>query len=141
MLPHFEPDGDLPPGIHWATWEEIAARFGKTEQRRRLLAGLALAIADLRAAGCRIVYVDGSFVTSKETPNDFDACWDRSGVDRRILNPVLLTFDRRRATQKARYGGKLFPADAVADHHGTRFLEFFQFDHRAGRPKGIVAID
>lgn len=46
-----------------------------------------------------------------------------------------------REAQKARYGGELFPADAAADHRGTRFLEFFQFDGRAGRPKGIIAID
>lgn len=141
MIPPFLPGGHLPPGIHWAGWDEVVARLGVTDRRRRLLAGLALAIADLRAAGCQAVYVDGSFVTSKAEPNDFDACWDRRGVDRRLLNPVPLTFDRRRATQKARYGGELFPADAVADHRGTRFLEFFQFDNRAGRPKGIIAID
>ncbi|HEY7031539.1 MAG TPA: hypothetical protein VH482_09445 [Thermomicrobiales bacterium] len=87
------------------------------------------------------MYVDGSFVTGKTSPNDFDACWDRRGVDRHLLNPVLLTFDRRRVTQKSRYGGELFPADAIADDYGTRFLDFLQFDHRAGRPKGIIAID
>jgi hypothetical protein len=28
----------------------------------------------LRAAGCRTIYINGSFVTDKLNPNDFDAC-------------------------------------------------------------------
>ena len=59
-------------------------------------------LENLKAAGCRTVYVDGSFVTSKELPNDYDACWEEAGVDPETLDPVLLTFDAGRATQKAK---------------------------------------
>ena len=105
------------------------------------MAGLRAALDNLKAAGCKTVYLDGSFVTSKEVPNDFDACWEEAGVDPAVLDPVLLTFDPGRVTQKAKYMGELFPASAVADGDGFSFLEFFQKDKEAGRPKGIVAID
>ncbi len=103
--------------------------------------GIRAAIENLKNAGCLTVYVDGSFVTAKEVPNDFDACWDETGVDPLALDPVLLIFDPGRATQKAKYLGELFPASAIADGDGFSFLEFFQTDKDTGRPKGIVTID
>ena len=133
MIPEFQPDGNLPPGIHFATWGELVARFGHTPWRRRLLTGLQEALEQLRSAGCRTVYIDGSFVSDKQTPGDFDGCWEEAGVIYDILDPVLLTFDQQRATQKAKYGGELFPA--------TGFLEFFQIDKERGTPKGIIALD
>ena len=35
MIPPFNDDGYLPPGIHPATLEEIAARFGQESELRR----------------------------------------------------------------------------------------------------------
>jgi hypothetical protein len=140
MIPAFNPDGNLPPGVHWATWQEFVERFGTTPHRRQLLKGLKSAIDSLSKARCRIVYIDGSFVTQKEHPNDFDGCWETTGVDPDLLDPILLTFDNKRAAQKAKYLGEFFPAEAQADSVGRTFLEFFQND-RNGNPKGIVAID
>jgi hypothetical protein len=141
MIPPFEPStGLLPAGIHEATWEELVARFGWTPHRLALLAGLKAALDALRLAGCLRAYVDGSFVTAKEAPGDFDGCWETNGVDPARLDPVLLTFDRQRRAQKAKFGGELFFADAPADPAGTAFVDFFQRD-RSGRPKGIVALD
>ena len=57
------------------------------------------------------------------------------------LDPVLLTFDPGRATQKDRYLGELFPASIIADDDGFSFLDFFQRDREEGEPKGIIAID
>jgi hypothetical protein len=57
------------------------------------------------------------------------------------LDPVLLTFANRRAAQKTRFGGELFPADWEADPHGTRFVDYFQQDNVTGERKGIVALD
>ncbi|MYE40439.1 MAG: hypothetical protein F4X27_09475 [Chloroflexi bacterium] len=141
MIPAFDEDGLLPPGIHWISWEEVGDRFGGTAWRRLLIAGLRTAMENLKDAGCRTVYVDGSFVTAKEAPNDFDACWEEAGVDPIVLDPVLLTFDPGRMTQKARYLGELFPASAIANTDGFSFLEFFQTDRETGRRKGIIAID
>jgi hypothetical protein len=94
----------------------------------------------LRAAGCTRAYIDGSFVTAKLVPRDFDACWDAHGVDFDRVDDRLLAFDPGRATQKAAFLGELFIADADADPQGTLFRDFFQTD-REGRRKGIVVID
>jgi hypothetical protein len=141
MLPPFHKNGNLPPGVHTADWPEFAARFGSTPKRQTLLAGLRQALENLRDAGCRAVYVNGSFVTAKPEPGDFDACWDITDVDPQRLDPVLLTFDHQRAAQKARYGGELFPAQLPEGASGRTFLEFFQIDRVTGEPKGIVVLD
>ncbi len=141
MIPSFDVDGLLPAGIHWSDWDELSDRLGRTPWRRRLAAGLRAALENLAGAGCSVVYIDGSFVTSKEVPNDYDACWEEAGVDPTALDPVLLTFDPGRATQKAKYMGELFPASSIADADGFSFREFFQTDKATGRQKGIVAID
>ncbi|MCY4527862.1 MAG: hypothetical protein OXD46_02370 [Chloroflexi bacterium] len=103
--------------------------------------GFRTAIENLKSAGCQTVYLNGSFVTSKTHPNDYDACWEEAGVDPTALDPVLLTFDAGRAAQKAKYMGEFFPASIIADIDGMSFLEFFQMDKETGRPKGIIAID
>lgn len=128
------------------SWKDVRRFFGVTAPRRRLLQGLERALANLKSAGCRRVYLDGSFVTDKETvlgspPNDYDGCWDISGVDPTRLDPVLLDFSDSRAAQKAKFLGELFPAKTPEGVTGRTFLEFFQIDKTTGNPKGIVAID
>jgi hypothetical protein len=56
------------------------------------------------------------------------------------LDSELLDFSDRRAAQKARYGGELFPVEASAEPAGTTFLDYFQRDRETGEPKGIIAI-
>jgi hypothetical protein len=141
VIPPFSTNGNLPPGVHRATWEELAERFGANDHRRRLLQGLRAALLLLKAAGCRTVYVDGSFVTAKEAPGDFDACWDVTGVDEALVAPIFFDFSRRRAAQKVRFLGEFFPAQLPEGMSGLTFLEFFQTDRETGRPKGIIAVD
>jgi len=111
------------------------------ERRRELIDGLLEALRSLKRAGCRTGYLDGSFVSAKELPGDFDACWETAGVDAGRLDRELLDFSNRRAAQKARYGGELFPAETAAEPAGTTFLDYFQRDRDTGEPKGIIAID
>ncbi len=141
MIPDFDPvTGNLINGEHAATWQGMLDRFGQTTWRRQLLAGMLEALRLLKAAGCRRAYIDGSFVTAKDEPGDFNACRDAEGVDFDLVDARLLTFDRGRATHKAAFLGELFIADARADPQGTLFRDFFQTD-REGRRKGIVVID
>ncbi len=140
MIPGFHAGGTLPPGIHRASWKAVASRFGTNPHRRKLLGGLRRALRALRTAGCRIVYLDGSFVTAKEWPADYDACWDVKGVNPARLDPVFLDFSRGRAAQKAKYEGEFFPAQYPEGASGKAFLQFLQIDKESGRRKGIVAI-
>jgi hypothetical protein len=106
-----------------------------------LLNGLHEALMLLKAAGCRWIYLDGSFVTNKSEPGDFDACWSIDGVGVERLDPVFLDFANSRAAQKRRFGGELFPAELPEGASGKTFLQFFQMDKGTGEPKGILAID
>lgn len=139
MLPPFEtPSGVLPDGEYEADWQEVVERFGWNPRRRRLLDGLADAIELLCAAGCKRLWLNGSFVTAKEDPGDFDACWDTDGVDLDVLHPVLLDLSDGRASQKQRFGGELFP-NVIETGSGLSFAEFFRNERDTGR-KGIVVL-
>lgn len=141
MIPDFNESGLLPVGIHAAEWSEIAARFGENGHRRTLLRGLRRALEALRSAGCTTAYLDGSFVTAKSSPADYDLCWSVVGVDANALDPILLTFDQGRRAMKAKYMGDLFPAEIPEGVSGRVFIEFFQIDKQSGNAKGILMID
>lgn len=140
VLPDLDADGALPPGIHAASWDEIVERFGWTAHRADLLAGLADLLAVLRTAGCRRAYLDGSFVTDKEVPDDYDLCWEMDGVDINKLDPVVLDVAPPRAAQQARYRGDILP-NVIEGSSGAPFVDFFQQNKVTGGSKGIVAIN
>jgi hypothetical protein len=144
VIPPFEGDGNLPAGIHAAAWGELEQRYGINSHRRRLLGGLRAMLTVLASVGCRVAYVDGSFVSSKLGPLDFDGAWDMAGVDLQrlhVLEPLLFDFSNGRAAQKAKYLGELFPAELLESNSGKIFLDFFQRDKTTGVNKGIVAVD
>jgi hypothetical protein len=70
-------------------------------------------------AGCKAVFLDGSFVTATAQPGEFGACWDMNGVNPDRLDAVLVEFDNGRALQKARFGGELFPAQLPKGRSGS----------------------
>jgi hypothetical protein len=73
MIPAFNDDGYLPPKVHQATVEEIAARFGReTELRCVQMESLAWLVDLARRAGALRLIVNGSFVTDRPEPNDVD---------------------------------------------------------------------
>ena len=106
-----------------------------------LISGIEAAVKALRHAGCHTIYIDGSFVTNKEVPNDYDACWDIDGVDPTLLDPVLLKFDDGRIAMKIKYKGDLFPAQFIEGITGKVFLDFFQRDKFNSDTKGIVKLN
>jgi hypothetical protein len=116
--------------IHSGGWKKFD-RYNDSVvliQRHRMLAGF------------RLVYPDGSFVTRKQHPGDFDACWDVQNVDDARLDPVFWDFSRGRAAQKQRFLGELFPAQLPEGATGRAFVDFFQVNKMSGEPKGILAI-
>jgi len=73
-LPDFKPNGDLPPGVHPAMLDEVIARFGQGSPQREAVTRRLLRIYRLvNATGMLERFVlFGSYVTSKEDPNDVD---------------------------------------------------------------------
>jgi hypothetical protein len=73
MIPEFNDDGYLPPGIYSASLEEVVARFGlESELRRNQMESLRWLVDLARRAGVQRLVVNGSFVTDKFEPNDVD---------------------------------------------------------------------
>jgi hypothetical protein len=130
----------LPPGIHPATLDEVAATFATNPWRRQLFAGLIDASCRLLRSGCLTVYLDGSYVSGKPKPGDFDACWDPSGVASSKLDPVFLKFANGRAAQKAAFKGEFFPSSMICVDVGKAFIDFLQQDRFTGKQKGIISI-
>ncbi|RXE84306.1 hypothetical protein DRB05_20490 [Pseudoalteromonas sp. A757] len=131
----------LQEGVHTLTITEFETLFVFNSHRRNQYEGLRKAIDMLKEAGCSKLYIDGSYVTKKPLPGDYDACWEREGVDITKLDKVLLDFSDRRRAQKEKYEGEFFLADNKADHVGTLFLDFFQREKHSGCRKGIVLLE
>jgi hypothetical protein len=140
VIPPLDAKGKLPAGIYYTDWQEFTTRYATSCWQRRILDGLIKAADALRQAGCPTIYINGSFITGKRLPGDFDACWEEDGVNWDSIDEILLTFDHLRTTQNAHFLGELFPAHSAADDVGSTFLEFFQRD-RDDQPKGIIAIN
>lgn len=130
----------LPAGIHDSTLDEVEQCYATNIKRRELFKGLVRACKSLKSAGCETIYLDGSYVTDKPSPSDYDACWNPYHVDAKKIDPVFLDFSKKRASQKLKYGGEFFLPTARAD--GTHFfLQYFQSDKHTGLPKGIIRIN
>lgn len=130
----------LPPGIHQATLEEVELAFATNAWRRQLFSGLVDAAGRLRTAGCQTIFLDGSYVTGKPRPGDFDCCWDPAGVSRLNLDPVFRNFKNGRAAQKRAFKGEFFPSSMFCVDVGKGFIDFFQLDRFTGKKKGIISI-
>jgi len=73
MIPAFDDSGNLPPGIHPATLDEIETRFGRgSEIREAQMQSIRWLMALVIRAGIRRVILNGSFVTDIIEPNDVD---------------------------------------------------------------------
>jgi hypothetical protein len=142
MVPSFDPvSGYLPRGVHPWTWADFSNGFTWTQRRRFLIGGLYRALRNLKGAGCRSAIVDGSYVTAKDSPGDYDAAFDPNGVDGRLVDPVLLRHSDGRKSMRAKYFGDMVPWGAVAcEATGMIYQDFFQQD-RDGRAKGVVLLD
>ncbi len=73
MIPEFDDNGYLPPGIHPAALDEIAKRFGiENELRQAEMESLRWLVDLAKRIGVLRIVVDGSFVTEAYEPNDVD---------------------------------------------------------------------
>ena len=131
MIPPYNEIGYLPPGIHAVTLFEIERRYAYTLIRKQLFWGFKRAARALKQAGCRTIYLDGSYITNKLNPGDYDVVWEPEGVDNTI-DPILR--DGTKAQIKRKYFGDIICRMLQVDH-----LELFQTD-RAGKRKGIIKV-
>jgi len=74
MIPGFNKDGNLPEGIYSAGEEEFLDRFTTNSSRRKWLGQRLKEIFTLAKLtdNLKRIFVWGSFVSNKESPNDID---------------------------------------------------------------------
>lgn len=143
MLPDMNKNGDLPPGVHRASWVEIEQRFGSgTEARRRAFASLKrLHQLAARTGSPRAFYVFGSFVSAAPEPRDVDVVLVMA-ADFRIEDCPWESrplFARARA--EARYSASVFwTREGMLTDAGMRgFVSAWQ-TKRGGTLRGILEV-
>lgn len=130
----------LPPGIHDASIGEIELKYATNTHRKELFAGLENALENLFKAGCQQIFLNGSFVTAKPKPKDYEVAWDPRLVDPNILDPVFLDFSQGTIHQKKKYLGEFFPSTFIEAKSGKIFVDFFQTEKDTGTHKGIIRL-
>ena len=76
-IPKLDQNGFLPRGVHDCTLTEIAGFFGANAYRRRLCQNLVTCLEqEIRPLFTHPIFVDGSFVTDKDEPEDIDIVLD-----------------------------------------------------------------
>ena len=135
VIPDFDKNGNLPPGIHEATIQEVEAHFAHNMHRKRLFEGLLKVLKILEGCGCPEVYLNGSFITLKSEPKDYDLCYEPTGIKgTEAFKQFLETRDER----KEKYFGDIFPRLPQPPYEMDH-VEDWQTD-RDGEIKGIVRI-
>jgi hypothetical protein len=112
----------------------VKEAYAYNQRRRELFEGLVNGAIALREAGAPKLYPDGSFVTAKPIPGDYDAVWDWVGVDDAKLDPVFRNFHNLRQAHKDKFGGEFFPMEG-------QIFRLFQREKATHLPKGILVID
>lgn len=149
-IPELGANGELPVGIHTATVQEVENKFGKSSDRRKLLMlGLKSAVEQFKQVDAKKIFIDGSFTTDKEEPNDIDGCWATSGVSEAKLNlldknfwnfKTVEEFNICRVKIMKKYGLDFFIAEHIEGSTDKPFPEFFQ-TNKDGEEKGIIQIN
>ena len=146
MIPPFQEDGCLPPGIHETTWQEINKKLAFSPQRKRLLEGLWNGIQDLKIVGCQEIYIDGSFVRCLLEPKDIDVCYLEMNIDFKRMKedfPELLDIKEPRTAQKDKYFCEFLPSKGkVIDDNDKPYywIEYFQKMKYLEHKKGIISL-
>jgi len=136
MIPLFDSKGNLPAGIYLCTFAEVKKQFAYNQVRKRLFLQLLGAIDILRQARCSEIYLDGSFITIEQFPNDYDLCWEPIGIKPTIELKKLLSLDIDPRREK--FGGDIF-VRMPEPPYTVDPVQIWQFD-KDGEAKGILRI-
>lgn len=141
-LPGFTASGDLEPGVHTASLAVALDRFGRGSDARARVATRLQRIYRIAVATGHVLrfVVFGSFVTTKELPNDVDVfmIMDDDFDYGSLEGESRLLFDH--ATAQDRFGASVFWVRRIAALGGEKAaVEDWQLK-RDGTRRGIVEI-
>jgi hypothetical protein len=143
MLPALTPEGDLPPGVHKAGWQEFEGRFGRgSEKRIRAFATLRhLHALAHRTGQLQRFLVFGSFVSNAVRPRDVDVVLIMDAAFKLEQAPRESRTISSHPDAEARFGASVFwIREGMLDESQMReFLETWQ-TKRDGTMRGIVEV-
>ena len=140
-IPAFREDGWLPTGHHQASWEVVSRFGGDPGSRRSVLTArlveLRDALRNLGVTGCLLL--DGSFVSAKQDPGDFDVLLigpcDIQAM-KEVTPELSRLLDTERAEKELGYSLFYIPSDSPArDLLGTLWDV-----SKDGIEKGVVEV-
>lgn len=137
VIPEFDEMGNLPPGVHNATLEEVQIRFAITSHRQSLFEALSKVIDILRNANCSEVYLNGSYITHKAEPGDYDLVYEPAGMAETDDWGALLRLEMDER-KKLHYGDIFIHMPSPPAF--MNYITFWQTD-RDDNPKGIIRIE
>lgn len=142
MLPAFNEEGDLPPGVHRATLAEVLERFGQGSVQRRAVAARLSRLHQLAVSTGQLArfVVFGSFVTAKADPNDVDVVllMEDSFDLAAVTGEAALVFQHLEAD--AHFGASVFWTKRAGALGGEQaMIDYWQL-RRGGGQRGIVEI-
>lgn len=139
---NFTANGQLVPGIHDMDMISFKEEFGSNTHRLQLIGGMERAILAFRSFNVASLYVDGSFVTRKGFPSDYDICYEMEDNELArlfLFYPIFKDFSNGRKAQKEVFHGEFFLATSIAAPPKEMYMDFFQHD-KNDKPKGIVKL-
>jgi len=137
MIPEFNKYGNLPAGIYKSSITCIEKKFGTNSEKRILLFNNFRKFLELISAfkvKVKHLIVDGSFVTSKESPGDIDCIMIIENNFR--FTPEIV---KKLCASKKLYNIHLFMFEEKNIESYRDILNFFSKD-RDLKPKGIIEV-
>jgi hypothetical protein len=131
MIPPFNENGYLPPGIHKASLDEIAEQFGRqSEIRRDQMESLRWLMNLVSRLDVQRLVLNGSFTTDELEPNDVDCL-------------LLVAPDSRRRVEadvELQAGLPFLEIDVVDQDNFDFLVETFFTTDRDCVPKGMIEV-
>jgi hypothetical protein len=142
-LPEFNASGDLPPGVHRATLNEVLQRFGSASGQRGMCTLRLSHVYELaqRTGHLWRFVIFGSYVTAEPSPNDVDVILVMDDAFRVEECPIESRGLFDHAVAQARYGVSIFwiRPGLLIDESIEDFIKYWQLK-RDGSNRGIVEV-
>lgn len=138
----------LPPGFHDLTLDEVEQQlvtsFPNPTARRELFSRFLILCSIINRWGVQVtLWLNGSFVSEKENPDDIDVALLYDGILDRSMSPAnkseLQDLRNNRMLTKLRYGCDFYVLDAEDFHDKAYWRGVFGFD-KDDAPKGIIRL-
>lgn len=119
------------------TIDEFKKEFGYNAGRRSKIITLIKIIKIIRSFNCQSVYIGGSFITTKEHPNDMDVCFDFRGIDTKSFMAQHYELSSNKSLKKIHEVEGLHIFYFISEN--TEILDWFRGD-RYGNKRGLLKL-